>query len=338
MAVKIGTSTMTAAYLGTTRVRHIYLGTSLVFSDMVNLTISIGIGVSYVNVTWTRIDGAVFSKTCYSTTTIPIEYGSKLSMSAVAATGYSMNGYTSGIESFTSARGFSYTATAKSYFTDVKLIYGSTEYGNSYGSKIGSFYYSRDNSLFYGPYSSEPWSTNFEYGSNLYIRSVAAAPGFALSSVKYNGSTIGASGGVYTIKIAAGNYPVNISYISSTSTTSASFNYADSIITNSISRSAFNVSFNFNITVKECAAGVVIGTIPLQYRPATKKTYTTTWLSQTGSSTTTNTATITINTNGTIVSSLESTGSGSASGGGKWGSYSVSWKTTMTISGSYSVI
>ena len=36
MAVKIGASSITAAYLGTTRVRHIYLGKSLVFSDMVN--------------------------------------------------------------------------------------------------------------------------------------------------------------------------------------------------------------------------------------------------------------------------------------------------------------
>ena len=82
MAVKIGASSITAAYLGTTRVRHIYLGKSLVFSDMVNLTISIGTGVSYVSVFWTRVDGAVFSKTCYSTTTIPIEYGSKVTMSA----------------------------------------------------------------------------------------------------------------------------------------------------------------------------------------------------------------------------------------------------------------
>lgn len=87
MAVKIGASSITAAYLGTTRVRHIYLGTSLVFSDMISLTITIGTGVSYVSVSWIRVDGATFSKTCYSTTTIPIEYGSKVTMSPVVVSG-----------------------------------------------------------------------------------------------------------------------------------------------------------------------------------------------------------------------------------------------------------
>ena len=338
MAVKIGASSITAAYLGTTRVRHIYLGKSLVFSDMVNLTISIGTGVSYVSVFWTRVDGAVFSKTCYSTTTIPIEYGSKVTMSAVAAIGYSMNSYTSGIDALTSARGYSYTATAQTYFTDVNLNYNSTQYGNSYGDKIGSFFYSRNNSSWYGPYSNEPWTENFAYGSYLYLRTVTAAPGFTLSSVRYNGATITASGGVYKIQIAAGSYAVDINFTSRTSTSSASFNHAKSITTNSLTRNAFNVNFNFNINVDECAAGAVIGTIPAQYRPATTKTYTTTWLTQTGSATNTNTATITISPSGAITSNLESTGSGSSSGGGKWGSYMISWKTTMVISGSYSVI
>ena len=338
MAVKIGASSITAAYLGTTRVRHIYLGTSLVFSDMISLTITIGTGVSYVSVSWIRVDGATFSKTCYSTTTIPIEYGSKVTMSPVVVSGYSMNSYTSGITSLTSAKSYSYMATAKTYFTSVNLKYNSTEYGSTYGDKIGSFFYSRNNSSWYGPYSNEPWTENFAYGSYLYLRTVTAAPGFKLSSVKYNGSTITASGGVYKIQIANGNFAVDINYTSKSTSSSASFNYAESITTNSLTRSAFNVNFSFNINVDKCAAGAVIGTIPVQYRPATKKTYSTTWLTQTGSASKTNTATITINTNGSITSSLESTGSGSSSGGGKWGSYSISWKTTMTISGSYSVI
>lgn len=339
MAIKIGVSQAKVAYVGASRVKHIYLGNSLVFSDTVNLTLSIGTGVASVEIKSTRVDGAVTTATYSSSTTIGFAYGSALSISATAAYGYTINSYTSST-TITEAKSLSYTATVNSFWTDVNLNYGGTQYGGSYGDRIGTFYYSTNNSNWYGPYSNEPWgsSTLFAYNSNLYLRSIGAAPGFYLSSVTYNGSNYSSSGGTYTIPIANGSYNVDVNFGATTSYSSASLGYSKATRTNSLSRTAFNVSFSLDIDVETCGAGTVIGTVPYQFRPTSAKTYTTNWKVTTGTTSSTTTAVITINTDGTITSNTASEGSGSQSGGGKWGSFSISWVTKLSISGSWSVI
>lgn len=329
MAIKIGTNNLKRIYLGTNKAKLVYLGTSLIFADSQTLSISIGTGISSISYTATTVDGKTTSGTIYSTTSLCFGYGTTISFSYVLSTGYQMGSSTSSVI-MTSDKSVTFSATPKTYSVYVKLRYG----GTSYGSAVGSIQYSTNGSTWTTSYGS---TLTLSYGTRLQIRNISAVAGFALSSVQYNGSTVSASGGVYTITVGAGNYYLYVNYAASTVNSSISFAQVESITTNSLSRSAFTVSFNINIKVKECTAGTVIGTVPVNFRPASAKTYTTRWLTQTGTSSTTNDATITINPSGTITSSLDSKGSGSQSGGGKWGSYSISWYTTINISGSWSV-
>lgn len=339
MAIKINSNSVKVAYVGTSRVKHIYLDKKLVFSDTVNLTLTLDGGMSSVAITATRVDGVVTSASYSASTTIGYAYGSTLTITASAKTGYTMNSYTSAITLLKSET-LSYTTTINKFWTDVNLNYNGVQYGGSNGDKIGTFYYSTNNSAYYGPYSNEPWTgdTKFAYDSYLYLRSIVAAPGFYLNSVSYNGQTIGNSGGTYPIKIGNGSYNVDVNYSATTNSSSSSFGYATSIASNSLSRNAFNVSCSINIQVGACAAGTVIGTVPYQYRPSSARTFTTDWKVTTGSLTETTQAVITINTDGSIVSNTVSEGAGSQSGGGKWGGYAIAWTTKMVISGSWSVI
>lgn len=340
MAIKIGTSNVGVVYVDNRRARHLYLDKKLVFSDKVNLTLTMDAGVASVTITSTRIDGLKETNTYTESKTITYACDSTLAITATAKTGYTLSEYATAL-AMTNNATLAITTSVIMVFTNVNLMYGGTEYGNTKGDKIGTFQYSTDNSTWSGNISNEAWdmNTKFAVGSYLYFRNVTAAPGFTLASVTYNGQTIIPTGGVYKVQIANGSYSVDINYNSATHGSSVSFAQAISITTNSLSRTNWNVSFNLNINVEKCSAGTVIGTVPYQYRPATARTYTTTWLHSTyNGQVSTNTATITINPNGTITSNLESTGTGSASGGAKWGSYTSSWYTTMTISGSWSVI
>lgn len=340
MAIKIGASVMKAGYLGTSKIKHIWLDKKLAFSATVILKIELDGGVSQVVVTCTRVDGQVTTYTVKQTQELALPYGSKLAISPTPKTGYVMLGYTSGV-TITTDKTLTYSTNPLKYKTFVSLKYGGTEYGHQVGNKLGTFQYSLNGSTWYGPYSNEPntteWTQGLTFGSNLYLRNITAGAGFRLSSVVYNGTTYYATNGIYTIPIAAGSYEVVLNYTSSTSASSISFYYAESITTNTLSRYNWNVTCNINMRMKECSAGTVIGRIPSQYYPATKQTFTTDWLVQTGTLTTTTRATITINTDGSIVSDTASTGAGSSSGGGKWGSYNISWYTQIVASVSWSV-
>lgn len=161
---------------------------------------------------------------------------------------------------------------------------------------------------------------------------------YTSSSLQYNGVSQSSSGGTYSILIGNSSYNVDINFGATTSYLSASFYYSSSTTTNSLSRSAFSVSFSFNINVAACSTGTVIGTIPYQYRPATSKTYTTNWTIRESNGDVLSTATITIHSNGNITSDTVSNGTHTVGGGGKWGSYSYTVITKMVISGSYSVV
>ena len=325
-------------YLGTSKVKYVYIDNTLVFADPQTVTVTKGTGVASVGYSVTEKDGTTFSGTITGTSAgIPVGYGATIKFTPTASTGYSLGSYTSSA-TITADASYSFTATAKSYTTTINILYSSTEWGNSVGSKIGTFQYSTDNSTWY---TSSDASVTATYGSKIYVRSISPAPGFALSSVTYNGTTQSASSGVYTITVGAGNYAINVNMTSTTSTSSVSFAYASSVTTNSLSRTAWTVTANLNIKVAECSAGTTIGTVPAQYRPATAKTVTVTWTrtvnDSTGAETSTAEATITINTNGTITSNTDSVGVSNISGGGKWGSYSVTTTTYMSFSTTWSV-
>ncbi len=328
MAIRIGATAVKKVYLGTNKVKLMYVDKNLVFADPQTLSINIGTGISSVTYTATAIDGKVSTGTLYSTASLSFGYGTAVSFSYSLMTGYQINGYSSSV-TMTSDKSVSFTATAKSYSVYLQLRYG----GTSYGSDLGSIQYSTNNST---------WNTttgttlSLKYGSTLYLRNVTALPGFKLSSIQYNGVTQSASGGVYKITVGAGNYYLAINYAAQSVSSSISFAQAESITTNTLTKSGFTVNFNINIRVKQCAAGSVIGTVPLYYRPGSAKTYTTNWKVQTGSFQETTQAKITIRTDGSIVSDTESTGSGSDGGGAKWGSYVINWYTQISISGSWS--
>ena len=340
--VLIGTSKPQAVYVGTSKVKLIYVGTTLVYTDTLYVTISKGTGVSSVAYTVTEKDGSTSSGTATNATTaVPVGYGATIKFTPTASTGYSLNTYTSSA-TITSASTYSFNATVKSYTTTINVMYSSTEWGNTQGSKIGTFQYSTNNSSWT---TSSDASITANYGSKIYIRSISPAPGFALSSVTYNGTSQTGSSGTYTITVGAGNYALNVNMTSTTSTSSVSFAYASTVNTNSLSRSAWTVTANVNILVAKCDQGVTIGTIPAQYRPATAQTVTVNWAKTVNASTgveignTAATATITINTNGTIVSSQASGGQTTTSaGGGKWGSgVALTTTTYMAFNLSWSV-
>ena len=342
--VLIGTSKPQAVYVGTSKVKLIYVGTTLVYTDTLYVTISKGTGVSSVAYTVTEKDGSTSSGTATNATTaVPVGYGATIKFTPTASTGYSLNTYTSSA-TITSASTYSFNATVKSYTTTINVMYSSTEWGNSQGSKIGTFQYSTNNSTWT---TSSDASVTANYGSKIYIRSISPAPGFALSSVTYNGTSQTGSSGTYTITVGAGNYAINVNMTSTTSTSSVSLAYASSTTTNSLSRSAWTVTANVNCVLSACSAGATLGTIPTQYRPATAQTLTVTWTrtvvsTSAGASneTATTTATITINTNGTITCNTASNGTTTTSGGGgKWStvSYATTVTTYLTFSTTWSV-
>ena len=340
--VLIGTSKPQAVYVGTSKVKLIYVGTTLVYTDTLYVTISKGTGVSSVAYTVTEKDGSTSSGTATNATTaVPVGYGATIKFTPTASTGYSLNTYTSSA-TITSASTYSFNATVKSYTTTINVMYSSTEWGNTQGSKIGTFQYSTNNSSWT---TSSDASITANYGSKIYIRSISPAPGFALSSVTYNGTSQTGSSGTYTITVGAGNYAINVNMTSTTSTSSISFAYASTVNTNSLSRSAWTVTAKVDILVAACSAGATIGTIPVQYRPASAQTVTVNWAKTVNASTgaeignTATTATITINTNGTIVSNTDSGGQTTTTvGGGKWGSGAALTTTTyMAFNLSWSV-
>jgi hypothetical protein len=338
MSIKIGNSEVSDAYVGTSKVKHIYLGTSLAYSQTVYLTFTIDTGIYSLKIDSKTVDGKENTVTYYSSQTVTFSYGTQLTLTPTAKTGYSLNSYTASI-TITENKTLAYTSAIKSYYTPVNLIYSGIEYGNEVGDKIGTFQYSRNFSAWSGAISDQSWSesTKFEYGSYLYIKNITAAPGFALNFVMYNGDTVTPSNGVYTMQIADGSYPVYISYTSSLTTSSASLYYAESTTTNSLSRNKWTVTFSLNINVSACSAGTIIGNIPYQYRPKTAQSFTTNWKITSGSETGTTTATITIGADGNITSNTVSDGSGTEGGGGKWGGFAIAWYTMLSVSGNWSV-
>lgn len=340
--VIIGTSKPQKVYVGTSKVKMIYVGTTLVYTEQFYVTISKDAGVNTVAYTVTEKDGSTSSGTATNATTvIPVGYGAVVKFTPTAFTGYTLGSYTSSA-TITADRTVSYTTTVNSYTTTLNILYSGTEWGNTQGSKIGTFQYSTDNSNWY---TTSDTSISAKYGSKIYIRSISPAPGFALSSVTYNGMTQTASSGKYTITVGAGNYAINVNMTSTTSTSSVSFSYASTVNTNSLSRSAWTVTAKVDILVAACSAGATIGTVPAQYRPATAQTVSVTWSKTVNASTgaeignTAATATITINTNGTIVSNTDSGGQTTTTvGGGKWGSGAALTTTTyMAFNLSWSV-
>lgn len=328
MAIKIGTSAARRVYLATSKVKLMYVDKKLVFADPQSLTINISTGVAQVTYTATAKDGKVTSGSVINTTTLTFGYGTTVTFGYLLGTGYQINSYVSSA-TLTADRTVSFTATKKTYNVYLELRYG----GTTYGSRVGTLQYSTNNSTWYTTSGSTISAT---YGSTVYLRNISAVPGFKLSSVQYNGSTQSASGGVYRVTVGAGNYYLVVNYAAQSSSSSISFAQAESITTNTLTRSAFTVNFNISIRVKECTAGTVIGTVPVNYRPSSSKTYNTTWRVQSGSASSTTDAKITINTNGQIISNTDSDGSGSGGGGGKWGSYNITWYTQIVISGSWS--
>ena len=338
----LGTSKAKKVYLGTSKVKYIYIDNRLVFADPQVVTINKGTGVASVKYSVTEKDGSTFSGTITgSAASVPVGYGATITFTPTASTGYSLNSYTSSA-TITADASYSFSATVKSYTTTINIMYSSTEWGNSQGSKIGTFQYSTNNSTWT---TSSDASVTANYGSKIYIRSISPAPGFALSSVTYNGTSQTGSSGTYTITVGAGNYAINVNMTSTTSTSSVSFAYASTVNTNSLSRSAWTVTAKVDILVAACSAGATIGTIPAQYRPASAQTVTVNWSKTVNASTgaeignTAATATITINTNGTIVSNTASGGqTTTTAGGGKWGSGAVLTTTTyMAFNLSWSV-
>lgn len=338
----LGTSKAKKVYLGTSKVKYIYIDNRLVFADPQVVTINKGTGVASVKYSVTEKDGSTFSGTITgSAASVPVGYGATITFTPTASTGYSLNSYTSSA-TITADASYSFSATVKSYTTTINIMYSSTEWGNSQGSKIGTFQYSTNNSTWT---TSSDASVTANYGSKIYIRSISPAPGFALSSVTYNGTSQTGSSGTYTITVGAGNYAINVNMTSTTSTSSVSFAYASTVNTNSLSRSAWTVTAKVDILVAACSAGATIGTIPAQYRPASAQTVSVTWSKTVNASTgaeignTAATATITINTNGTIVSNTDSGGQTTTTvGGGKWGSGAALTTTTyMAFNLSWSV-
>ena len=338
----LGTSKAKKVYLGTSKVKYIYIDNRLVFADPQVVTINKGKGVASVKYSVTEKDGSTFSGTITgSAASVPVGYGATITFTPTASTGYSLNSYTSSA-TITADASYSFSATVKSYTTTINIMYSSTEWGNTQGSKIGTFQYSTNNSTWT---TSSDASITANYGSKIYIRSISPAPGFALSSVTYNGTSQTGSSGTYTITVGAGNYAINVNMTSTTSTSSVSFAYASTINTNSLSRSAWTVTANVNILVAKCDQGATIGTVPAQYRPASAQTVSVTWAKTVNASTgveignTAATATITINTNGTIVSSQASGGqTTTVAGGGKWSSgTSLTTTTYMAFNLSWSV-
>jgi len=338
----LGTSKAKKVYLGTSKVKYIYIDNRLVFADPQVVTINKGTGVASVKYSVTEKDGSTFSGTITgSAASVPVGYGATITFTPTASTGYSLNSYTSSA-TITADASYSFSATVKSYTTTINIMYSSTEWGNTQGSKIGTFQYSTNNSTWT---TSSDASVTANYGSKIYIRSISPAPGFALSSVTYNGTSQTGSSGTYTITVGAGNYAINVNMTSTTSTSSVSFAYASTVNTNSLSRSAWTVTAKVDILVAACSAGATIGTVPAQYRPATAQTVTVTWSKTVNASTgaeignTAATATITINTNGTIVSNTDSGGQTTTTvGGGKWGSGAALTTTTyMAFNLSWSV-
>lgn len=338
----LGTSKAKKVYLGTSKVKYVYIDNTLVFADPQTVTVTKGTGVASVGYSVTEKDGTTFSGTITGTSaSIPVGYGASIKFTPTASTGYSLGSYTSSA-TITADASYSFTATAKSYTTTINILYSSTEWGNSVGSKIGTFQYSTNNSTWY---TSSDASVTATYGSKIYVRSISPAPGFALSSVTYNGTSQTGSSGTYTITVGAGNYAINVNMTSTTSTSSVSFAYASTVNTNSLSRSAWTVTAKVDILVAACSQGATIGTIPEQYRPATAQTVSVTWTKTHNASTgveignTATTATITINTNGTIVSSVVSNGqTTTTAGGGKWSTGTTLTTTTyMAFTLSWSV-
>lgn len=329
MAIKIGTSNVRRVFLGTSKAKLIYLDTKLVFADPQQLTINIGEGIANITYTATSIDGKISVGSLVNSGTFTFGYGTKISFTYSVEDGYQIGSYTTST-TMTSDQSVSFTAIKKNYNVAINLKYLST----SYGTKLGSVQYSTNNSTWY---STTGPTLSLTYGSKLYIKNITAKAGFTLSTVKYNNVTYGTSGGIYTITVGAGNYNLDINYASKTSTSSVTFIQAESITTNTLTKTGFNVSMDISIHVKECTAGTVIGTVPTDYRPSSSKSYTTTWRVQSGTLSSTSEANITVNTNGVILSDTDSDGSGSGSGGGKWGGYEIEWYTQIVISASWSV-
>lgn len=327
-----------AILVGQSQVKLVYLDTSLVFVDKRTLSFSLGTGVASATYSGKTIDGKSISGTVTTSTSISIDYGATLTISAIAKTGYILNSYTTGVV-MTNDQLVTITANSSSFFTNINVCYNGTEYGHLYGNKIGTFQYSRNGSSWSGSMSNEDWTQSFEVGSYLYLRNITAAPGFTLASVTYNGKVINQSSGQYAVQIEGGEYTVAINFVAATAISSIGFANTSSISTNSLTRNAWTVTCNVDVAVAACGAGTVIGTIPEQYRPSTTKTTTVTWqTTDTNGSVSSSTATITINTDGTIVSNLESIGAGSSSVGGKWGSYYSTWTTNMAFNMTWSVI
>lgn len=341
MSIIIGNSQVSGVYFGLKRVKHIYLGTSLVYSDTCKLTLNIGTGVGFVQITTTTVDGKSSTTTYTTSKVIACPYGAKLKFSPSSQTGYKLDSYTTET-TITADSTISFTASALTYYTPVNVCYSGTEYGNSMGDKIGTFQYSTNGSSWSGNVSDQTWgsSTKFTFGSYLYIRNITAAPGFYLSSVTYNGKTISASGGVYKIQIANGSYSVLINLSSTQSTSNISWSQTESTTTNRLNRTAWSVQANINVKIKKCDAGVVLGTIPYQYRPKSdyKVNVDFNFRTQQGTSNTTVTkANITFKSNGNIVSDVAATGTASGGGGGKWGSYYYNDETKISGTFSWSI-
>ena len=109
MSIKIGNSEVVNAYVGTSRVKHIYFGTSLAYSQNVHLIFTIDTGIYSLKIDSKTVDGKEKNVTYYSSETIAFSYGTQLTLTPTAKTGYSLNSYTASA-TITANKTLSYTS------------------------------------------------------------------------------------------------------------------------------------------------------------------------------------------------------------------------------------
>lgn len=291
------------------------------------VTISKGTGVSTVYYDVWDENG---NKTTTSGTsgTVTVRYNGKIQCtSATYSTGYEASSSDKTQYTITANKTISWTAKKKVYTVTIRIRYNNSTYTSKVGTVSGTYTNSSGTSTTLS--ASHGATLSVQHGGTVNLSTQTPVAGFAYSS----------GAGSHTITAAK---TIDVVFVASTSTSSITWSYAETVTTNTLSKNAFNVTATINVNLKAANAGVTLGTVPANYRPASNKTHASddSWFDKvTGSGVTTAntfyTPTYTISTAGAFTANKKSNGTvtlGAYKSSATWKSYAnINETITWTV-------
>lgn len=327
MGIKIGQKKLKKLFIDNKQVNVIYKDKDVIYTREFKLVINLGIGVSSADYTITSLGGnGIISGSIYNNTTLVVHYGDQVSIRGNASNHYVVTYDKTFV--ITSDKQIAIEPDSVQTYT---LTFSISYAGKYYKKGPGSLSYSIND----GSYIDISTDRQVDVPAFTKVSvKYTTLTGFTLSNYTVSGSTDHYISPTFSIDSVERNMTITAVVIDAEQSYAGgnAVTFLKGSGTASLSIKGFNATLvvSSNDVPDGVAAGTPIAKLTnSNFSPtATTSAKSSTWCNNSNYGSTT--ANISINTKGEISSDADSK-KGSAGGGGKWGSWSVSWSTSFSV-------